>query len=85
MKIILVTSSQVLAINKRICLESNIQFHCYDPGKIDSALHSAFYPGGYPFQHGGIARVAGALAYYVLKAHAFFDGNKRTALLASTV
>ena len=34
--------------------------------------------------HGGVAKVAGALAYYVLKAHAFFDGNKRTALLAST-
>ena len=47
------------------------------------ALHSAFYPGVYPFQHGGIARVAGALCFYLTQAHAFYDGNKRTALIAS--
>src|SRR5690606_8483771 len=49
------------------------------------ALHSAFYPGSYPFEHGGIAGVAGAMCYYLVKAHAFFDGNKRTAAVASLV
>ena len=84
MKITLITASQVQTINKKVCQTSSSKHHCNDLGKIDSALHSAFYPGSYPFQHGGIAKVAGALSFYILKAHAFFDGNKRTALLSST-
>lgn len=35
------------------------------------------------FQHDGIARVAGALCFYLTKAHAFYDGSNRTALIAS--
>lgn len=85
MSVSLINAYQVQDINKRICATSSSEFRCYDLGKIESALHSAFYPGSYPFHHGGVARVAGALAFYILKAHAFFDGNKRTALLASTV
>lgn len=84
MKITLITSSHIQKINEKICKEKHTQYHCYGVGKIESALHSAFYPGDYPFQHGGLAKVAGALAFYILKAHAFFDGNKRTALLSST-
>src|SRR3989338_7678264 len=85
MKINLITTAQVLSINKEISAVNNAEYRCYDEGKIESALHSAFYPGQPPFQHGGLAKVAGALAFYILKAHAFFDGNKRTALLSSTV
>ena len=52
-------------------------------GKVESALAAAFYPGDYPFQYGGIAKVAGAVCYFLTKAHAFFDGNKRTAGIAA--
>ena len=83
-RIYLITAIQVKRINEEVCCNSSSEHRCYDLGKIESALHSAFYPGSYPFYHGGVAKVAGALAYYILKAHAFFDGNKRTALLVST-
>ena len=83
-KIYLITAKQVEFINEDVCRNSNSEHRCYDLGKVESALHSAFYPGNSPFYHGGVAKVAGALAYYLLKTHAFFDGNKRTALLAST-
>lgn len=85
MRIHYLEPSAVVEINKDICHGTASKHVLYDIGKIESALHSAYYPGSYPFQHGGIARVAGALAFYILKAHAFFDGNKRTALLASTI
>lgn len=56
---------------------------CLNTGKIESAIASAFYPGTYPFAHGGFAKVAGALCFYLVKAHAFLDGNKRTGALAA--
>lgn len=59
--------------------------YCYDIGKVESAIHSAFYPGSTPFVHGEIAKMAGALCFYLLKAHAFMDGNKRTATVVAIV
>lgn len=56
---------------------------CIHPDKIESAISTAFYPGVYPFAHGGLARVAGALCYYIVMAHAFIDGNKRTGALTA--
>lgn len=50
MKIAIITASQVQEINKKICQANNNEHRCYDLGKIKSALHSAFYPGSYPFQ-----------------------------------
>lgn len=81
----IIDSKAVILINKATCLEGNNPFNCFDEGKVESALHSSFYPGYYPFQHGGIAKLAGALAFYICQAHAFEDGNKRTAALAATV
>jgi death-on-curing family protein len=78
-----VTAEAVININRLICTEGVNQHQCYGIGKVESALHSAFYPGGYPFQHGGIARISGALCFYLTQAHAFYDGNKRTALITS--
>jgi len=77
------TADAVVEINRLVCTDGGNRHHCYAVGKVESALHSAFYPGIYPFQHGGIARVAGALCFYLTQAHAFYDGNKRTALIAS--
>lgn len=77
------TADVVTQINKLVCADGGNKHYCNDIGKVESALHSAFYPGLYPFQHGGIAEVAGALCFYLTQSHAFFDGNKRTALIAS--
>jgi death on curing protein len=81
----LITAAQVVTINKLVCDEDGNEHQCYDVGKLESALHSAFYPGDPPFNHGGIATVGGAITFYNTMAHAFFDGNKRTAVLAGTL
>ena len=81
----LITAAQVVNINRLVCDEGGNEHQCYGIGKVESALHSSFYPGDPPFNHGGIATVAGAIAFYLTKAHAFFDGNKRTAFLAATL
>lgn len=76
-------STDIIRLNVLICEENGHPHHCFEIGKIESALHSAFYPGTPPFAHGGIARLAGALCFYLLKAHAFMDGNKRTAMITA--
>ncbi len=79
------TSKTVVEINKFLCQEGGNPHHCYDIGKVESAIHTAFYPGSYPFAAGGSAQIAGALCFYLVKGHAFMDGNKRTgALVAMT-
>jgi death-on-curing protein len=77
------TADSVVKINQLICADGGNRHQCYSIGKVESALHSAFYPGDYPFQHGGVACLAGATCFYLTQAHAFYDGNKRTALIAS--
>jgi death-on-curing protein len=84
-KIELLTVDQIIFMNKKIVAQEKQRYVCLDKDKIDSALAAAFYPGNYPFQYGGIAKVAGALCYFLTKAHAFLDGNKRTAGIAATV
>lgn len=81
----LLAPDQVIEINRKICLHFKHIHHCYEPGKVESALHSAYYPGSPPFRYGGIAKIAGAMAFFLVKAHAFVDGNKRTGALASAV
>lgn len=83
MKIIIPTVNQVIALNKYLCEEQGNPFRILDKGKVASALHTAFYPGSYPFSAGGVARIAGALCFYLVKAHAFMDGNKRTGALTA--
>ena len=60
-----VDTKAIVSINESICIEGNNPFHCFDEGKVESALHSAFYFGAYPYHHGGVAKVAGALAFYI--------------------
>lgn len=84
MSLILVpTTEQVIATNKYLCQQGGNPHLCLDRGKVESALHTAFYPGSYPFQMGGIAKLAGALCFYLVKCHAFMDGNKRTGALVA--
>lgn len=79
------TPQDVVEINRRLCLRDNNPHHCYGIGKVESALHSTYYPGEPPYQHGGIVSVAAAMAYYLNQAHAFVDGNKRTAMTSALV
>jgi death-on-curing family protein len=83
--IIIPTSEQVILTNKMICEKSGNPHACPEPGKVESALYTAFYPGTYPFSAGGISRTAGALCFYLVKSHAFTDGNKRTGTLVAIV
>jgi death on curing protein len=85
MKIKLLSLLDILAINQEICAAVKQKSVCMDQGKVESALGAAFYPGNYPFQYGGISKVAGALCYFLIKTHAFMDANKRTAALAATL
>ena len=83
MKLKIPTTEQVVSTNKYICEEQGNPFKLLDKGKIESAIYTAFYPGSYPFSAGGVAKIAGALCFYLVKAHAFLDGNKRTGALVA--
>ena len=85
MKVVIPSVESIIRTNK-FCSDMNGQQSILlNKGKIESALHTAFYPGSEPFQNGGIARLAGALCFYLTKAHAFQDGNKRTATFAAVL
>ncbi len=77
------TLESVIEVNQIVCSEGGNPHKCLNTGKIESAISSAFYPGSYPFSHGGLVKVAGALCFYLVKAHAFLDGNKRTGALVA--
>ena len=81
----LLVLDDILEINQEVCVSVRQRSVCMDRDKIDSALGSAFYPGNYPLFYGGIARVAGALCFFLIKAHAFMDASKRTGALAATM
>jgi death on curing protein len=85
MKIQLLDAEQVVMINQEICAREKQTSRCRSRHALESALGAAYYPGVYPFQYGGLTSVAGALCYFLTQGHAFFDGNKRTAGLASAI
>lgn len=85
MKIQLLEAEHILVINQEVCAREKQTSHCRNRHALESAIGAAFYPGVYPFQYGGMASVAGALCYFLAKAHAFLDGNKRTAGIASAI
>ncbi|RDB35048.1 MAG: type II toxin-antitoxin system death-on-curing family toxin [Spirobacillus cienkowskii] len=85
MKIKKIKTDFVLEINKKVTFSFGQKHICAHPEKIESALYAAIYPGQFPFVHGGIVDVAAAMFFYIIKAHAFFDGNKRTALICSLI
>ncbi len=54
MKIIIPSVESIIRTNK-FCSDMNGQQSVLlNKGKIESALHTAFYPGSEPFQNGGI-------------------------------
>lgn len=82
-KIYVPTAEEVIWTNWLVCQKGRNPHICSVPGKVESALHTAFFPGEYPFAAGGLAKVAAALCFYLVKSHAFTDGNKRTAALSA--
>ena len=54
----IIDAEMVCDFNKEIC---GSDYRCYGIGKVESALHSAYYPGSHPFHHGSIINVAGAM------------------------
>jgi death-on-curing protein len=85
MKIKVPNVQNIIQTNKFVCNENEQKSQLLDLGKIESALNTAFYPGSEPFENGGVAKLAGALCFYLTKAHAFLDGNKRTATLSAVL
>ncbi|MBI2026920.1 MAG: Fic family protein [Deltaproteobacteria bacterium] len=85
MKIFIPTVNQIIDLNKYLCIQGRNPHICLDRGRIESALHSAFYPGSYPFAAGGIVKVAVSLCFYIVKGHPFMDGNKRTGTLVAII
>jgi death-on-curing protein len=81
--VLIPTALQIIKTNEYICKQGGNPYSCIDPGKVESVLHTAFYPGAYPFQLGGIAKLAKAICFYLVKGHAFMDGNKRTGALTA--
>lgn len=83
MKIYIPTVDSVIAVNRLVCHEAGNTHFLRDRGRVESALSTTFFPGAHPFAHGGTAGLAGALAFYITQAHAFQDGNKRTAAVTA--
>jgi death-on-curing protein len=79
----LLSVDDIIRINRKLGEREHVEYSCLDKGRVESALYAAFYPGIYPLANGGIPEVAGALCYFVVMAHAFSDGNKRTGAIAA--
>jgi death-on-curing protein len=77
------TVSEVMGINEAALAQEGRQSLLVDEGKLESALArpqmAAHYEGA------TLARQAALLVAGIALAHAFLDGNKRTALLASAL
>ncbi|MDN6440391.1 MAG: type II toxin-antitoxin system death-on-curing family toxin [Corynebacterium nuruki] len=76
-----VTAAQIIRINQHLdeCVHA-----VTGPSELDGAVNAAFQTMFGQDLNETVAEKAVALLYGVAKAHAFFDGNKRTAWLTFT-
>ncbi len=81
----LISAEMVIEANRQVCADGGNDHQCYGVGKVESSLHTAFWPGAYPYRNGGVAGLAGAVCYLLTMNHCFYDGNKRTALISSVL
>ena len=56
-----------------------------DSGLLDAAVAMPMQSFGGEYLHDGVAAMAAAYLYHICQAHAYVDGNKRTAALAALV
>jgi len=80
---IFLTPMQVLELHRRTIESHGGDPGLRDPGLLDSAIAQpmAMYAG--QFLHDGLAEMAGAYLFHLSMNHAFVDGNKRIAAIAS--
>ena len=78
-----INAEDIISFNQMICEEGKNPHAVLNHDRIESSIHSALYPGSPPFAAGGIAGISASLCFYLIKGHAFQDGNKRTAVLSA--
>ncbi|KQW31151.1 hypothetical protein ASE36_02385 [Rhizobium sp. Root274] len=71
----------VIAINRRLLLDTAEQHFVRDRAALESALHRPRFQANY-LQISAVSWLASCLIQAIGKAHAFEQGNKRTAWLA---
>ena len=77
-------AKHVIEFNKQVCAEYGIDHVVLNLSLAESAVGAAFFEmEGVGYVHGEIPEIAAALCFKIIKNHAFGDGNKRTAALAS--
>lgn len=83
---------QVVGINKRVILDA----HRRDPNSgqqhsvvrmsdLCSCIGAIFYQGAMGYMHLPLEKMAGLLLHRIAQGQFFLDGNKRTAVVASTI
>src|ERR1051326_2911585 len=77
------TASEAVEINEQVLAEDGQQSLLVDEGKLESALMRPQMAAHY--EEADLVRQAALLVSGVALAHAFVDGNKRTALIAGRV
>lgn len=77
---IYLTVSEVLGINEAVLAEEGQQSLLVDEGKLEGAIMRPQMAAHY--EQADLARQTALLVAGIALAHAFIDGNKRTALLA---
>ena len=80
---IFLTKTEILKIHRRTLAEQGGSAGIRDEGVLESALlapeNRAFY------QDGDVIACAATYAFHLMQAHAFVDGNKRVAAVATEV
>lgn len=82
---VFLTEEQVVSLNLRAITKDGGTHGILNRGLLSSAvaMPQASFEGRY--LHDSMAAMAGAYLYHICQAHAFHDGNKRTAVLAAVV
>lgn len=81
-----VTPEHVISFNKQICETYNLNHQLIRNSLLESAVGTTYaFMENEGFLHGSIPELAATLCFKIAKNHAFFDGNKRTAVAAALV
>ena len=82
---IFLTVDHVLAIHRRMIDEFGGVPEVRDYGLLESAVAMPAARFGGKFLHHGVPAMAAFYLFHICKNHPFFDGNKRTAVVAAEI
>jgi death-on-curing protein len=82
---VFLTEEQTIALNRRAIEKDGGAHAVLDRGLLSSAVAMPRASFGGRYLHESIAAMAAAYLFHICQAHAFQDGNKRTAVLAAVV